>query len=105
MAIVYLPHSTFAHGQVVVDIKVNDANWNVSAVRCVNNSDNAVVVDVYDDGVHVWTQTFPANDTKEQNVSGIGLDWQPDYWNDDTEEWEAGGVEMGTYTFNARLPP
>lgn len=104
MAIQYLHHSTLAHGQVVVDIKVNNANWSVLAVRCTNNSDQAAQADVYDDGVQVWTQVFPANQTTEQNVAGVQLDWQPDYWNDDTQQWEAGGIEMGTYSVTARWP-
>ena len=104
MAVQYLPHSQLAGGRVVVDIKVNNANWSVLAVRCVNNTDSAVQADVYDDGVPVWTQIFPANQTVEQPVAGIKLDWQPDYWNSDTQQWEAGGVEMGTYVVSVGWP-
>lgn len=104
MATVYLPHSTMAGGLIQVDLKVNDANWKVLAVRCINNSEAAAAASIYDAGQLVAQVTAPAHETNEWNVANVQLGWQEQYWNDVDQEWQDGGLEMGTYVMQARWP-
>lgn len=97
-------YASFGSGVVVLQYDVNDANWRVSRVRCVNNSDQPAHGRVYELGELVFEATAPANHTTEWPVSGVQLSWQPDYWNDITQTWEPGGIEMGDYVFQASWP-
>lgn len=95
---------SFNNGQVVIEYDINDANWRVSQIRCINNSDQPAIGYVYLDGELIFEAIAPPNQTTSWNTSGIQLGWQDDYWNDLTQQWEAGGIEMGGYVFQASWP-
>jgi len=104
MATVTFQYATLGDGAVTVEYDVSNANWRVSRIRCINNSLHDAVGRIYDNGELVFTAVGPAGETTEWPVSGIQLGWQPDYWNDLTQQWEPSGIEMGTYEFSAQWP-
>jgi hypothetical protein len=104
MATQTFQYASFADGAVVVEYDINDANWKVSQIRCINNSVYTAIGRIYELGELVFTAVAPSNATTSWNVQGVQLGWQPDYWNDLTETWEPGGIEMGDYVFAAQWP-
>lgn len=94
MATVWFPHSSFNGGLVTVDFSVNDANWRVSQVRCINNSNQPAKAFIYESGVLIFTAEAPANRTTTWNTSGIQLGW--DNIN--------GGIMMNNYTMQVQWP-
>lgn len=104
-----MPTRTFrfvnlAGGQIIGEYDVNDANWRVSQVRCINNSAHGAYIRVLEDGVEVFSQTAPANQTTSWNTSGLQLGWQPDEWNEQDQQWEPGGIELFGYQICLRWP-
>jgi len=87
-------HSTFGGNAVIVEIDINDANWRVSRVRCINNSLYAAEASIYNSGVLVYEASAPPGQTTQWNIAGVQLEW--DSIN--------GGIMMGNYTMNARWP-
>jgi hypothetical protein len=104
MATLTLEFASFDNGAVVVEYDINDANWRVSKVRCINNSAYVAVGRIYEAGELVFSAVAPAGETTSWNVTGVQLGWQEPYWNDITEQWEEAGIEMGDYVFNAQWP-
>lgn len=97
-------YASFGNDAVVIEYDINDANWRISTVRCINNSSYYAVGHIYELGELIFTAEAPPNQTTEWPVSGIQLGWQPPYWNDLTETWEEAGIEMGDYVFQAAWP-
>lgn len=87
-------HSSFGNGQVIVEFDVNDANWRVSRVRCINNSAYAASARILQNGIEIFIATAPANQTTSWSTSGIQLGW-------DTVN---GGIIMGLYTIQTSWP-
>lgn len=104
MATETFPHSSFGDGAVVVETDINTANWKMAVVRCINNSSYPASVTILESGVPVFTAVAPAGATTTWNTGGLQLGWQPDYWNDISETWEPGGIEMGDYVLQATWP-
>lgn len=94
MATQTFPHSSFGGGAVVVEFDVNDANWRMSQVRCINNSPYPAVGHIYEAGVLRFTAVALANQTTSWNTTGIQLGWDP----------IDGGLMMGTYTMFVQYP-
>lgn len=94
MATQTFQHSSFAGGLVTVEFDVNDANWRMSRVRCINNSPRAAVARILQSGVEVFTATAPANATTSWNTTGVQLGW-------DSVD---GGIMMGVYEMQVRWP-
>jgi len=94
MATQTFQYASFGDGAVMVDFDVNDANWRVSRVRCINNSAHAAAARVLNGGAEIYNVIAPAGQTSSWNVSGIQLGW--DVVN--------GGIVMGTYVLEARWP-
>lgn len=87
-------YASFGGGQVVFEYELNDANWRVSKVRCINNSSYAARASVLENGVETFAASCPAGQTLERNVPGWTLGW-------DAVE---GGLILGPYEFQARWP-
>lgn len=104
MATKTLTFASFAGGLVRVEYDLNDANWKVGKARVINDSDHPLVATIYQAGARVFVAVAPAQQTTTWNVAGVQLAWQPDYWNDLTETWEPGGIELGDYIFTAQWP-
>lgn len=104
MATVTFQYASFNDGQVIVEYDINDANWRVSKIRCINNSPHSAVGHIYQAGDLVFTANAPANQTTSWNVQGVQLAWQPPYWNDLIGDWEEAGIEMGDYELQAAWP-
>ena len=102
MATLTLPHSSFAGGSIEFDI--SDVNWKISKIRCHNFSGQPARGFIYELGELVFTADAPSGEITEWNVTNVQLGWQPDYWNDVTEEWESGGIEMGDYVLACQFP-
>lgn len=81
-------------GGVVVEYDVNDANWRVSQVRCINDSDYPAVAEIYESGTLRFTATAPAHQTTSWNVTGVQLAYDS----------VNGGIMMGNYTMFCRWP-
>jgi len=96
MATLRLLHSIL--GQARVEFDLNDANWRVTRVYCINEGDSTIHATIYNNGVPVFTAIGLPHQTTQWNVTGVQLGWQPDYWNDVTQQWEPGGIEMGSYS-------
>jgi len=94
MATVTFQHSSFANGIVRVEFDVNDANWRVSQVRCINNSASPAAATIFQRGTEVFTAIAPANATTSWNATGIQLGWDA----------VDGGIMMGDYVMSARWP-
>jgi len=92
MALQAIPHSIFP--DVTVEIIVQNVNWKVSAVRCVNNSEYAAAADILESGVLVFHAVAPAGQTTQWNVGGVQLGW-------DSID---GGIIMGDYVMQAQWP-
>jgi len=102
MATVTFQHSSFANGIVRVEFDVNDANWRVSRVRCINNSALPAAATILQSGTEVFTATAPANATTSWNTTGIQFGW-----NDSDLDGDGivdGGLMMGDYVMSARWP-
>lgn len=98
---------TFQFGSypgVVCEYDINTANWRVSAVRVINNSQYAVGVLIKKAGVPIYQITAPANQTTSWNTQGIQLAWQEPYWNSITETWDEAGIELYDYEIGAKWP-
>ncbi len=94
MAIQTFFHSAFDDGAVQVEFDVNDANWRVSRVRCINNSSRPARAWILNNGVQVFTADAPANATTSWNITGVQLGWDA----------VDGGIMMGTYQMHAGWP-
>lgn len=81
-------------GQVRIEFDVNDANWRVSQMRCINNSIYQARATILESGTIRFTAVAPANRTSSWNVTGVQLGW--DSIN--------GGIMMGNYVMLARWP-
>lgn len=104
MATMTIHHSTMANGLCVVELDINDANWRVSKVRCVNRSNRAAAADIYQAGQLVMQVTAPDNQTTEWNINNVQLAWQPEYWNSEDQQYEPGGLDMRDYVLRTRWP-
>jgi hypothetical protein len=87
-------HSSFAGGIVRVEFDVNDANWRVSRVRCINDSAYPAVARILQNGVEVFTAVAPAGQMTSWNTTGVQLGW-------DSVD---GGIVMGGYEMLVRWP-
>lgn len=88
---------TFIHtavGAMRVEFDINDANWRMSQVRCINNSNQSAKAFIYEGGILVFSATAPANQTTSWNTSGIQLGW-------DSVD---GGLMMGNYVMAIQYP-
>jgi len=94
MATQTFQHSSFGNGAVTVEIDVNDANWRVTRVRCINNSAFAAAARILQSGVEIFTTTAPAGQTTTWNTTGVQLGWDA----------VDGGIIMGAYEMQARWP-
>lgn len=94
MATVTYQHSSFSDGLVRIEFDVNNANWRMSQVRCINNSSRLARAWILNNGVQVFTADAPANATTSWNTTGIQLGW-------DTVN---GGIMMGTYQMHTGWP-
>ena len=92
-------HSSFGGGLVIVEFDINDANWRMSRVRCINNSDYQAVARIYNAGSLVFTAIAPPHQTTQWNISGIQMGWQAP-----VEGEIDGGLEMGNYTMQVQFP-
>jgi hypothetical protein len=79
---------------VRVEFDVNDANWRVSRVRCINNSPYTAKARILNNGVEVFTAVAPANATTGWNVTGVQLGWDA----------VNGGIMMGAYVMQVKYP-
>lgn len=86
-------HSQFGGG-VIVEFDVNDANWRMTQVRCINNSQYPAMAAIYESGVERFTAIAPVNQTTSWNTVGIQLGW------DEVD----GGLMMGNYTMFVQYP-
>lgn len=86
--------ASFGDSAVTVEIDVNDANWRVARVRCINNSARAAAARVLLNGSEVWNGTAPAGQTTLWNVGAVQLGWNA----------TDGGLVMGGYEVQARWP-
>lgn len=91
MATQVFQHSDYGGGLVRVEIDVNDANWRIQRVRCINNSAYSLVARILNAGVQAWTATAPPNATTEWAASAAQLGWD-------------GGLIMGPYVVQTRWP-
>jgi len=87
-------HTVIAGGLVVLEFDVNDANWRMSQVRCINKSDKAAVGYIYEGTTLRYTANAPANQTTSWNTTGVQLGW-------DSVD---GGLIMGNYTIQFNWP-
>ena len=86
------------------ECSVNQANWRVSSVRLVNDSDFGVAVVIKKAGVDFFSTVAPAHKETTWNVSGMQLSWEPPYWNSLTETWDEAGLDLGDYEIGTRFP-
>jgi hypothetical protein len=94
MATQTFQHSSFGGGAVRVEFDVNNANWRVSQVRCINNSASAARFRVLLNGTEVYSDVAPAGQTTTRNTTGLQLGWDA----------VDGGIQMGGYVFEAAWP-
>lgn len=94
MATQTFQHSSFGSGQVIVEFDINDANWRMSQVRCINNSPYPCIAHIYEGATLRYTANGLPNQTTSWNTTGIQLGW--DVVN--------GGLMMGNYTMFAQWP-
>ena len=94
MATLTYQHSSFADGIVRVEFDVNDANWRMSQVRCINNSLFPAKATIFELGDLVFTANAPAGQTTSWNTVGVQL-----VWNDVDEN-----LEMGDYVMCVQWP-
>ena len=99
MATQTFQHSSFNNGQVIVEFDINNANWRMSRVRCINNSDYQCVGRIYESGVLVFTAIAPPHQTTQWNTAGIQMGWQAP-----VEGEVDGGLDMGHYTMQVQFP-
>ena len=104
MATQTFQHSSFAGGAVRVEFDINDANWRMSQVRCINNSQYPAKATIFLDGAQVFTAIANANKTTSWNTTGVQMGWQPDYYNTITGQWERDGIDMKGYTIQVQYP-
>jgi hypothetical protein len=86
--------ASFAADSVRVEIDVNNANWRVQKARCINDSDAALKIIVYELGTQIYTAIAPAQQTTEWNVNPFQLGW-------DSVD---GGLILGNYSFGTQWP-
>ena len=94
MATQTFQHSSFGGGIVRVEYDVNDANWRVSQVRCINNSDQPCTATSLERGIQRFQATAPAKQTTTWNTTGIQLGWDS----------VNGGIMMGNYVMQVQYP-
>lgn len=96
--------TTFLSGQIRVEYDLNTGNWRPSQVRVINSSPSRTLAfEVLESGSPVYSNTAPPNQTSTWNISGIQLGWQAQYFNEDTQEWEDGGIDLGNYELRASI--
>ncbi len=84
-------HSLFEGGLVRIEFDVNDANWRVSQVRCINGNTHPAYARILKNGTEIFTAVAPAGATTSWNVTGVQLGW-------DTVN---GGIMLGSYEIHA----
>lgn len=103
MATLTKPLASFESGAIRAEFEINDANWHISKVRVINNSDHGLGIIVKDAGTPVFSETAPANETTSWNTSGVNVGRQEETWNEIDQRWEPGGIDWGTYTVEAGI--
>jgi hypothetical protein len=92
MATQTFQHSAFGGCQIEFDI--NDANWRMSQVRCINNSSHQAMAIILESGITRLTAIAPPNQTTNWNTTGVQLGW----------DQVNGGLMMGNYVLQIQFP-
>lgn len=87
-------HSSFNNEQVIVEFDINNVNWRMSQVRCINNSGSAARATILENGVQIFTAIALANQTTSWNTTGVQLGWDS----------VNGGIMMGNYVMQVQYP-
>jgi hypothetical protein len=103
MATITLSVGEMLGGAIRAEMDVNDANWKPSKARVINDSDQGYQIIVKELGQVVWTATVASGESNEWNITAIQLGWQEDYWNSDTQQYEAAGLDLGDYEIGGVL--
>jgi hypothetical protein len=94
MATVTYPFCEMGGGIVRVEFDVNTANWRMTQIRCINNSNQDATAIVYETGVQVFEAVGLANGTTSWNTGGLQIAW------DEID----GGLMLGNYELAASWP-
>ncbi|NLS77332.1 MAG: hypothetical protein GXY76_08755 [Chloroflexi bacterium] len=102
MATQTFPHSSFGDGIVRVEFDVNDANWRVSQVRCINDSPHPARARILRGAALLYDAIAPAGQTTSWNTSGVQLGWNTA--DEDGDGIMDGGLMMGDYVVHVQWP-
>ena len=87
-----------------IEFDINDTNWRISQVRCINNSEHPLKAFVHKSGVQVFTAVAEAKNITSWNTSGLQLGWQPDYYDSRDGQYHPDGLDMKDYTIQIQSP-
>lgn len=94
MATLTFEYAAFDSGRCRVEFDVNDANWRISRIRCINGTDYPAQGTVLEGDVVRFQEIAPANATTVWQVPGMQIGWDP----------VDGGLVLGNWSLRAQWP-